>query len=131
VTKQQRIISIVVLAVVLLSVAWTLLPFRFADAVNCGPALLGAKPGHYDDHGRGLINPKRDCHDKGKSRLTVAAIASLVAVIVGASTLAVHPVSAQCLRGGHEECPHWWPAALGPGGEGFACQCGCHAEQRL
>ena len=25
----------------------------------------------------------------------------------------------------HEECPGWWPAAIGPVG-GFTCRCDCH-----
>jgi hypothetical protein len=126
VSKQQRIVSIGVLVVLLLAVGWTLLPFRFADAVDCGPPLLGAKPGHYDEKGVGLINPKRDCHNTAKSRLTFAAVASLIAVVTGAATIALQPVSRFCAAGNHEECPEWWPAALGPFGESLSCQCSCH-----
>jgi hypothetical protein len=126
VTKQQKVISSVVLAVVLLSLGWTLLPFRFADAVDCGPPLLGAKPGKYEDRGIGFIKPERDCHNTAKSRLTVAAVASFVAVVVGVVALASKPVSAACLNGNHEDCTEWWPAELGPSGESFACQCDCH-----
>jgi hypothetical protein len=125
-TKQQKVIASVVLAVVLISLGWTLLPFRFADAVDCGPPLLGAEPGPYDSGGQGFIKPERDCHNKAKSRLTVAAVASLLAVVVGVVSLAAKPESAECLNGNHDACSQWWPAELGPGGEGFSCQCGCH-----
>src|SRR5207248_3529313 len=121
VTKPQKYICFAALAVVLIAVGWTLLPFRFADAVDCGPPLLGAKPGAYESRGVGLIKPDRDCHDKAKSRLTVAAVASLLAVGTAAAALYLQPLSRQCMSGNHDECPEWWPAALGPAGEGFSC----------
>jgi hypothetical protein len=126
VTRQQKVISSAVLAIVLISLGWTLLPFRFADAVDCGPPLLGAKPGKYEDHGIGFIKPDRDCHNTAKSRLTVAAVASFVAAVIGVVSVAAKPVSAQCLAGNHEDCTEWWPAELGTSGESFACQCDCH-----
>ncbi|HEX2274837.1 MAG TPA: hypothetical protein VHG90_13260 [Acidimicrobiales bacterium] len=125
-TKQQKVVSGVVVAILLLSVGWVLLPFRFADAVDCGPPLLGAEPGEYVETGQGFINPERDCHNKAKSRLTVAATASLLAVVVGVVSLTVKPQSAECLNGDHDACSQWWPAELGPTGEEFSCQCTCH-----
>jgi hypothetical protein len=127
VTKQQRIMSIVVLGVLVLAIGWTLIPFRFADTVNCGPPLLGAHPSGFHDQGRSLVSPERDCHDTARSRLTVAAVVSLIAVIAGAAALAFQPISRQCLAGGHEDCVEWWPAALGPFGHGLSCQCDCHS----
>lgn len=126
-TKQQKIISLVVLGVLVLAVGWTLLPFRFADTVDCGPALLGGNPGTFDDKGRTLVNPVRDCHNTAKSRLTVAAVASLIAVLAGAAALAFQPISHHCAGGDHQSCADWWPAALGPLGRNLACQCECHA----
>lgn len=125
-TKQQKVVAGVVLTILLLSVGWVLLPFRFADAVDCGPPLLGAEPGEYIDTGQGFINPERDCHNKAKSRLTVAATASLLAVVVGVVALTAKPQSAECLNGDHDACSQWWPAELGPTGEEFSCQCSCH-----
>jgi hypothetical protein len=125
-TKQQKVIASVVLAVVLLSLGWTLLPFRFADAVDCGPPLLGAEPGPYDSGGQGFIKPERDCHNKAKSRLTVAAVAMFVANVVGIAAAATKPVSRECLAGNHDDCTEWWPAELGAAAEGYACQCECH-----
>ena len=125
-TKQQRIISVGVLGVLVLSVIWTLLPFRFAGVLSCGPPLLGAKAGELNDQGRSLIRPERDCRNKARSRLTVAAVASLVAVIAGAAAMAFQPVSRQCITGGHDDCVEWWPAALGPAGHDLGCQCDCH-----
>lgn len=125
-TKQQKVVAGVVLAILLLSVGWVLLPFRFANTLDCGPPLLGAKPGEYVETGQGFIKPERDCHNKAKSRLTVAAVASLLAVVVGVVSLAAKPLSAECLNGNHDDCSQWWPAELGPAGEGFSCQCTCH-----
>jgi hypothetical protein len=126
VTKQQRIISLGVLGVLVLAVVWTLLPFRFADTLSCGPALFGGNPGEFNDRGRSLINPERDCHNAAKSRLTVAAVASLIAVLAGAAALAFQPISRHCVAGSHEDCVDWWPAALGPLGQSLGCQCECH-----
>lgn len=125
-SKQQRIVAIGVLVVLVLAVGWTLLPFRFADAVDCGPPLLGAKPGHFDDKGSSLINPTRDCRNSARSKLTFAAVAALIAVVTGAVTIALQPVSRYCIAGDHERCPEWWPAALGPFGDTLSCQCECH-----
>ncbi|MFN2606766.1 MAG: hypothetical protein ABR511_02535 [Acidimicrobiales bacterium] len=125
-TKQQKIISGVVLAILLLAVGYSLIPFRFADAVNCGPPLLGAKPGPYVDRGIGFIEPTRDCHNAGKSRLAVSAVAAFVAMGIGVAALATKNISANCLNGNHEDCTEWWAAELGEGAEGYACQCSCH-----
>ena len=43
-TRQQKIVPIVVLAVIALSLVWALIPFKFADIVDCGAPLLGAHP---------------------------------------------------------------------------------------
>jgi len=128
VTKQQKVVAGVVLTILVLSVGWVLLPFRFADAVSCGPPLLGAKPGKYVETGRGFIKPERDCHNKAKSRLTVSAVASLLAVVVGAVAMTAKPESAECINGNHEDCTQWWPAEMGPTAEEFSCQCRCHSN---
>lgn len=125
-TKQQKIISGVVLGILVLAIGYALLPFRFADAVNCGPPLLGAKPGKYVERGIGFIKPDRDCRNAARSRLAVAAVTAILAMGVGVATLASKNISASCLNGNHEECTEWWAAELGPGGEGYSCQCSCH-----
>lgn len=125
-SKQQKIISGVVLGILLLAVGYTLIPFRFADAVDCGAPLLGAKPGKYVETGQGFIKPERDCHNAARSRLAVAAVAAFLAMGIGVAALATKNVSSNCLNGNHEDCTEWWAAELGPAAEGYACQCSCH-----
>jgi hypothetical protein len=125
-TKQQKVISGVVLGILLLALGYTLLPFRFANAVDCGPPLLGAKPGKYEDRGIGFIKPDRDCRNAARSRLAVAAVTAILAMGVGVAALASKNISASCLKGNHEDCTEWWAAELGEGGEGYSCQCSCH-----
>ena len=125
-SKEQKVISGVVLVILLLAIGYTLIPFRFADAVDCGPPLLGGKPGKYEDRGLGFIKPARDCKNAARSRLAVAAVTSFVAMGVGVAALASKNISANCLNGNHEDCTEWWTAELGEGGQGYSCQCGCH-----
>ena len=125
-TKQQRYISIGVLIVLVIAIGWTLLPFKFAGTLSCGPPILGGNPGEFSDEGKSLIVPERDCHNAARSRLTVAAVGALMAVIAGAVALAFQPVSRHCLAGDHDDCVDWWPAALGPLGHSLGCQCDCH-----
>ncbi|MGI9033392.1 MAG: hypothetical protein ACR2HY_06870 [Acidimicrobiales bacterium] len=125
-TKEQKVITGVVLAILVLAIGYTLIPFRFADAVNCGPPLLGAKPGHYEEKGTGFIKPDRDCRNAARSRLAVAGVTAILAMGVGVASLASKNISTSCLNGDHEDCTEWWTAELGEGGEGYSCQCSCH-----
>ncbi len=125
-TKEQKIISSVVLGILLLAVGYSLLPFRFADAVNCSPPLLGGNPGKYEDRGQGFIKPERDCRNAARSRLAVSAVTSLVAMGVGVAALASKNESANCLNGNHEDCTEWWAAEMSEAASGYACQCSCH-----
>jgi len=125
-TKEQKIISGVVLAILVLAVGYTLLPFRFANAVDCGPPLLGGKAGKYEDRGLGFIKPSRDCHNAARSRLAVAAVTSFVAMGVGVAALASKNESQSCLNGNHEDCTEFWPAEMSEKASGYACQCSCH-----
>ncbi len=123
----RRWITAAVLAIIAVSVAYTLLPFKFAGTLDCGAPLLGSDPGDYHNPA-GLIEPERDCSNAGRSRLLVAATASLLAGAVGVATAMSRNVSRACLRGRHGECTEWWAAALGPAAQGFSCQCSCHRD---
>ena len=126
-TKQQKLVPVGVLFILALSVVWALLPFKFANIVDCGAPLLGAKP-NSGAPPTSFINPKKDCLAKGKSRLSVSAVAAFVAVLAGTAMLSFKPVSSSCASGNHEDCREWWlAAALGDAGAGLGCQCECHA----
>jgi hypothetical protein len=126
VTRQQKIVPFAVLFVIALSLIWSLIPFKFADIVSCGPPLLGA---HAESGapGTSFIDPKTDCRSKGKSRLSVSAVASFLAVLAGTAVINLKPISASCAAGDHDDCREWWLAiALGSAGTGLSCQCPCH-----
>jgi hypothetical protein len=128
VTTQQKAVPFFVLLIVALSVGWSLLPFQFANVVDCGPPLFGAKA-RSEAPPTSFINAELDCREKGKSRLSVSAVTAFVAVLAGTAIVSFKPVSSSCAGGDHDNCREWWlTAALGDAGAGMSCQCECHAE---
>jgi hypothetical protein len=127
VTTQQKVIPFAVLFVVALALVWSLIPFRFADVVDCEAPLFGAQPKNAAPP-TSFINPEEDCRSKGKSRLSVSAVTAFVAVLAGTAILNLKPISSSCAGGDHDSCREWWlAAALGDAGTGLGCQCECHA----
>ena len=124
-TRPQKLVPIGVLVILLLAIGWSLVPFNFANVVDCEAPLLGAQPKN-EAPGTSFINEEEDCLAKGKSRLLVSAEASLLAVSAGAAMLNMKPISSSCSKGDHEDCREWWTAALGDAGRGLGCQCECH-----
>ena len=128
-TRQQKTVPFVVLAVIAVSIVWGLIPFNFANVVDCGAPLLGA---HNKNEApvTSFINAKEDCLSKGKSRLSVSAVAAFVSVLAGTAILSFKPISSSCAKGDHDDCREWWlAAALGDAGVGLGCQCECHATE--
>lgn len=126
-TRQQKLAPVVVMVVLLGAIGFTLLPFEFAGALKCEPALLGGDPKSTKVVGAGLIRPVEDCHKAAKSRLSVAAVTCLLAVVTGAAVVALRPVSQACIGGSHDDCREGWTQALGSIGESLGCRCECHA----
>ena len=127
-TSQQKAVPFVVLFVLLLAVGWTLVPFKFANIVDCGAPLMGAHPKNSAPP-TSFIRPKEDCLAKGKSRLSVSAVAAFLAVLAGTTMIALKPISSSCAAGNHDDCREWWLAVvLGDAGTGLSCQCECHAD---
>jgi len=127
VTKQQKAVPFAVLFVLALAIVWSLIPFKFANLVSCEAPLFGAQP-KSSAPGTSFINPQIDCPAEGKSRLSVSAVAALLAVAAGVAILRFTPVSSSCAGGDHDSCREWWlAAALGDTGAGLGCQCECHA----
>lgn len=122
-TKVQKYTPFIVIAVVLLGVGYSLLPFKLAGRVSCGPALFGSEA--KNNKTVGFIEPDRDCRARGRSRLLVSAMIALVATGTGALVVCLKPVSPQCTAGNHDGCGEWWGNVLGDGA-GFGCQCSCH-----
>lgn len=114
----------VVLVIIALAAGWSLLPFQFAEGVDCGPPLLGAKP--KSEASVGLILPKEDCRSKAKSRLLTSAMISLAAAGAGTALIALQPLSPQCFKGNHDACPDWWANLVSS--SGFGCECDCHSD---
>ena len=125
-TRQQKLVPIGVLAILAISRIWSVIPFNFANVVDCEAPLFGADPKNAAPP-TSFIDPEKDCLSKGKSRLLVSAVASFMAVLAGATMLNLKPISRACGAGEHEDCREWWVAALGDAGAGLGCQCECHS----
>jgi hypothetical protein len=126
VTTQQKAVPFFVLLIIALSVLWSLLPFDFANVVDCGPPLLGAKNKN-EAPPTSFINAEKDCKAKGKSRLSTSAVTAFVAVLAGTAIVSLKPISSSCASGDHDSCREWWlTVALGDAGAGLSCQCECH-----
>ena len=125
-TRQQKLVPIGVLVILALALLWSVIPFKFANVVDCEAPLFGASPKN-EAPGTSFINPEEDCLSKGKSRLLVSAVASFMAVFAGTAMLNMKPISASCSSGDHDDCREWWlAAAIGDAGRGLGCQCECH-----
>ena len=126
-TRQQKLVPVGVLVIIALAVIWSLIPFNFANVVDCQAPLFGAEPKN-EAPGTSFIDEEKDCLAKGKSRLLVSAVAAFIAAAAGAAMLSMKPISKSCSDGEHDDCREWWTAALGDAGRGLGCQCECHAE---
>lgn len=126
-TGTQKLVPAFVLLFVAAAIGYGLLPFRFADAVNCGAPLLGAEAKTQVVSSRGFIKPEEDCLSAGKSRLTVAAVGALLAVLAGTAMVGLQPLSQECVSGSHDDCSEWWPGFIGGLGDRLGCQCDCHS----
>ena len=124
-TRQQKVVPFFVLAIIALSIVWALIPFNFANVVDCGAPLLGA---HNKNEApvTSFIHAKSDCLAKGKSRLLVSAVAAFIAALVGTAMVGLKPISTSCAAGDHDDCREWWLAPLGAAAAGLGCQCECH-----
>lgn len=125
-TTQQKIVPFAVLAVMALAVIWSLLPFKFADVVNCEAPFFGAQNKN-EAPPTSFIRAEEDCLAKGKSRLSFTAVSVFLAALAGTAMMSFKPVSSSCAGGDHDSCREWWlAAALGEAGAGLSCQCECH-----
>jgi hypothetical protein len=128
VTRQQKLVPIFVILLLLGAVGYTLIPYQFANTIDCEAPLFGGEPKELRGPVEGLIRPEEDCPAKGRSRLTVAAFAALVIAAAGAALVGLKPTSSSCLAGNHGDCREWWAALMGGSADAFSCQCDCHYE---
>ena len=125
-TTQQKAVPFAVLVVIALGLIWSLLPFQFADVVDCEAPLFGAKNKN-EAPPTSFINAEEDCKAKGKSRLSVTAVTAFVAVLAGAAIVGMKPISSSCAKGEHDNCREYWLAGVLGEGSGLSCQCECHS----
>jgi hypothetical protein len=126
VTRQQKVVPFGVLFIMVLAIGWAMVPFNFANVVDCEAPLFGAKNKN-EAPVTSFIHAEEDCLAKGKSRLLVSAVAAFVAALGGAAMVAFKPISSSCSSGDHDNCREWWlAAAMGDAGRGLGCQCECH-----
>jgi len=128
VTSQQKLVPVFVLVLLLAAVGYTLLPYSFANTIDCEAPLFGGEPKTLNAPVEGLIRPEEDCPAKGRSRLTVAAFAALIFSAAGVALVGLKPTSSSCLAGNHADCREWWAGVMGPAADAFSCQCDCHYE---
>ena len=83
-TRQQKFVPIGVLFIMALALIWSVIPFDFANVVDCEAPLFGAEPKN-EAPPTSFINAEEDCLAKGKSRLLVSATAALFAAVAGAA----------------------------------------------
>lgn len=124
-TRQQKLVPIGVLVIMALALVWAVIPFNFANVVDCEAPLFGAQPKN-EAPPTSFIRADEDCLAKGKSRLLVSAVAAFMAALGGAVMVASKPISSSCSSGDHESCREWWLAPLGAAAAGLGCQCDCH-----
>lgn len=124
-TRQQKLVPIGVLVIMVLAIAWSMVPFNFANTVDCEAPLFGAQNKN-EAPGTSFIRAEEDCLAKGKSRLLVSAVAAFIAALGGTAMIAMKPISSSCAGGDHEACREWWLGPLGPAAAGLGCQCECH-----
>ncbi len=127
-TNQQKLVPVFVIVLLLATVGYTMIPYRFADTIDCEAPLFGGEPKDLRAPIEGLIRPAIDCPAKGRSRLTVAAFAALIFSAAGVALVGLRPTSAACLAGRHADCREWWAAFMGGSADAFSCQCDCHWE---
>ncbi len=125
-TNQQKAVPFVVLFVIALGLVWSLIPFQFADVVDCEAPLFGAQNKN-EAPATSFINAEEDCKSKGKSRLSVTAVTAFVAVLAGTAVLSMNPISSACANGDHDKCREYWLAVVLGEGTGLSCQCECHS----
>lgn len=124
-TRHQKLVPIGVLFIMALALVWTLIPFNFANVIDCEAPLLGAQPKN-EAPPTSFIRADEDCLAKGKSRLLVSAVAALIAASGGLAMVAMKPISSACSGGDHDACREWWLGPLGPAAASLGCQCECH-----
>jgi hypothetical protein len=126
VTTQQKVVPFAALFVMALGLIWSLLPFDFANVVDCKAPLFGAKNTN-EAPATSFINAEEDCKAKGKSRLSVTAVTAFVAALAAAAILSMKPISSSCANGDHDKCREYWLAGVLGEGSGLSCQCECHS----
>ncbi|MBW3645977.1 MAG: hypothetical protein KY441_10800 [Actinobacteria bacterium] len=119
----QRLAAFIALGVVVLAIAFLLLPFTFAGQVKCGPPLFGSDAKSTETVGL-IRDPAGSCERAGRSRLATAGFAAILAVAAGAGVSKIEPPGKDCREGRHDDCHGGWPALIGA--DRYACQCSCH-----
>ena len=90
-TTRQKIVPALALLVLVVALAYTLVPFTVADTVRCQAALRGSGLAQELPAGAIVGDPRKACRDVGNSRLSLAGVVGLAAVILGAAGLLLPP----------------------------------------
>lgn len=105
-----RLLPLVILSAVLAVLAFGLLPFRAAGALECGPALRGAEPKRDVTVGLLVGREASVCQDRGNSRLIIAGVTGFVLLVVGVgAVLLPESQMERALFGTEDDLPAYGP----------------------
>jgi hypothetical protein len=90
-TTRQRLVPALALVVLVGAAIYTVAPFTVADVVECKAALGGSEPEGEVPAGAIVGDARRACRDVGNSRLSLAGVVGLAALIIGAAGLFLPP----------------------------------------
>ncbi|MDP9071580.1 MAG: hypothetical protein M3N68_09945 [Actinomycetota bacterium] len=90
-TTRQRVVPVLALLVLLGALAYVLVPFTVAETVDCQGALRGSDPQSEIAPGAIVGDPRAACRDVGNSRLSLAGVVGVAALIIGAAGLFLPP----------------------------------------
>ncbi len=108
--RSEPLLPLVLAAVLLVMLAYGLLPFRAAGALRCSAPLRGGDPEQTVTTGFLVGQEGRVCRNEANSRLIVGGIATVVLLVVGVAAV-VLPESQmeRVLFGDDEELPDYGP----------------------
>lgn len=95
------------MAVLSASAAYGLLPFRAAGGLRCSAVLRGGEPEERTAGGYLAGQEERACANEADSRLVIAAVTTVVLLIVGAGAVLLPESQMERIFSGHEELPDY------------------------
>ncbi|MDP9071007.1 MAG: hypothetical protein M3N68_06940 [Actinomycetota bacterium] len=106
-SQRGPLLALVLAAVVSAGLAYGLLPFRAAGAIDCTAVLRGSDPEQRATTGFIAGQEERACRNKGSSRLFIGAITTLVLLAVGLGAVLLPESQMERVLFGEEQLPDY------------------------